>query len=205
MSSFSSLPSYMKWLFTIVILSVVLILGDRFLVADLFLQKEANTWKKHLESQNISFFKNVWGNTSDKQKCLDFLQSYEKIMDVKTVQDYNFVFFSYLGITKDSSRLEQNYGAMELSQPKNFVCNTEPTAQILKKTKESITIKNTSSLAYPLEGTLFAIPSDIKGTAIFEGKMLRPNKEATIHFGNELPKTFPMLESMNYGFRIRLQ
>lgn len=200
----SSIPSYIKWLVALVVVSIVLILSDRFFLANTFIDAVSEDWRVSLLQKNTSFFERTIPEGSEKQKFLTSINIYERILEPKTVQERDQVFFSFLGIKQNSSVLHNAFGAFSISARKDFVFMPSFSARITKSTSDSITIQNTSGFSYPLDGVLLILPSDAQGTAIYEGNLLDPQENATIYFEKSLPKELLILESLSHGFKVQL-
>ncbi len=200
------MPLHLKWLLGGLLVAITLLLGNRFLAADFFINSETNTFAEHLKQKDKTFFESRLPNTESKDLFLKTLEGYEKVIDPKVEKWSHTTFLSFLGLKKDSSRLYSHFGILseELGEY-TFWFDKPLLASIVKSDNQSITIQNTSPIAYPLTGKILIVPSDIPGTALFDGKFLPAGETATIRFTSAIPKEYQFLESVEYGFRVKLE
>lgn len=194
-----------KWLLGIMLATILLIGGNKFLMANFLHDSQENMWKNALIEKDISFFENQIKSSKEEENFIKTINEYEKIIDPNISISIHTTFFSFLGLKKETSILHSHYGILEKRNGKNiFIFDTPLTALIIKKEEKSITVKNSSPVSIPLLGKTLLLPNDISGIWISKSTTLAPNETATLRFSNPIPENVPALENVSYGFKILL-
>ncbi len=166
-----------------------------------FSDEEKTTFVTALTENNTRYFSKLSSGTI----LIDTLNSFKHILDIKTETHEDSLFFSFLGLKKESSILHNVYGIY--NKTKNTISLSPPLSVSLNLDTQhaTLTITNTSKEIFPADKTLIILPYNI---TIQSDKtdILQENETKTYFITKELTQ-FPhitFIESVSYGYKAKV-
>lgn len=161
------------------------------------------SWEKAIATNDTSFFQKVLSQEVQK-KIIPFVTKYPQKIDIEVVPLLdNEIFFSFLGIQKNSTRLMNNNYAYV---GKDFAY-ISPKGSFTKNSEHNTLFTNTSLFPLPIDGD-YVLVNNNTDTAVslsrfseedVELKYIRPGEKFILSFDGNLSNT-AYLESIKYGF-----
>ena len=174
-------------------------------------------FKIAIETNNLEYFKKI---SSQNNNTLNNLEKFKKNafepfkhkLDIFVFQKENHVFFSFLGLKKNSSVLYNIFGTYNKKTKK---LENLPTLSIkiinLDKNAKTITIQNTSNTILPIKNSLMIMPQNIKIENINSvdfTELIKPNQKITFNIleyninrlNNLSINKIDYIESIDFGY-----
>lgn len=170
--------------------------------ADLLDSQVEQEFAQAIKENNQNYFKNFDDNNDEWFSKT--LSPYPQKMEIKTFQKNNFIFFSFLGLQKNSSVLHSVYGSWN-SKTQKLTSFDLITFSIMEKNNFSVTLTNTSSIAIPLDDSFIGFPNDVKGEVIFSENLLLPGDAFVFKSTDLLSESLAQLENITYGYKAIIQ
>lgn len=167
--------------------------------ADIFMKHFADEFSIALEEKNTVFFDDLGVSLSDQDLLLSDLT-----LDTHVRWENEFLFFSFLKKSENSSVLETVYGHWN-NKTQKLIMFPEIDLGVMNTGDTSVTFTNVSPIAFPIDNLFFLYPGNIEGEISFVGDLVQPGDSFTFTSQKFFDGEVFFLESLKYGFRATVQ
>lgn len=146
---------------------------------------------------------------SEKYQEMMFLltEKFEHKMDIEVLQRNEFLFFSFLGIEKNSTVLHPVFGNWNNDTQKLTVFPQFSVSVMENKERNGvheIVFTNSSAFAFPVTEQLLLLPYEKEGYSPFSESLLLPGDSFSFVADSFIPQKLSHIESIQYGFSVKI-